>query len=313
MAYNKGWNFFRTPCSAESPARCGRRVDPLKRLKLSPRGAAAGAISLLCCCLITTNSLLYAGKKNIVLLFAVTLAFSLCCARFWDAPGMKKYRTRGRLTAVSAVALYAAFASWGQRLLHMDAPRMYITWDTVVYLLIGAVWYVPLLLCLLAGLEWLVTVNPRPRSLRRPPRWKVQLALMLLFCAVQCVFLYSFWPGGYGNDGVYLMQQVAGDAQLNDWHPSFYVLTLRFFWTLAGRNTAIFPALQLGLFAWLLTDFLMLGYDCGLQPKTLAVCGLIFLVLPNQVYSCIGIVKDEPFTMTLLWAFLLLYRLKEDP
>lgn len=136
---------------------------------------------------------------------------------------------RGRaLAGLLAAALYASFASFGYRLF-LSGERMQFSAGRVGMLLLGVVWFVPVLLALLGLVEracvcMAARAEPSGRTLRRAFAWLWAVAL-----ACQAVAVISFWPGGFPLDAILQLYQALGLEPLNDWHPVMHTLLHRFF------------------------------------------------------------------------------------
>ena len=246
---------------------------------------------------------------------ACLLPFMLLAWKVLLLPGhpdyLKKYRTRGRCIALGGISVYSSLAAFGHRLLAMEEARMHIEWDDALYLLLGALWFLPLLLLFLYGMEWLSHRPVRP-ELKPLARWKAWLITFAALMAVQGVLLYSFAPGGYGNDGVYEYMQAVGTIQLNDWHPIINALMERLL--LSVFNSPVFITLvQMAVYAAIVTEFLLLARDCGLRTGGLILLGCLFLLVPSQAMNSISVTKDMPYLYALLGVTLLLLKLLRDP
>lgn len=222
---------------------------------------------------------------------------------------MEKYRTKGARAAIGAIAVYASLVSFAQRFFLDGNTRMHFSLPGLFYVLIGIIWFIPIIRTMLSALEWL---SSRPRTLPKPEsRRKAACILLaaLLFC--QIFVLWVEWPGGYPLDAVYQYGQATGEYTLSDDHPVLHTLLLRVVLTVFPHPAAL-TAVQLFLFSLVLCAFLMLGYDRGVPLVRLLVFGCFFELLPNQVLSWTNVLKDFPFTFALLWGTYLLLQLALD-
>lgn len=223
---------------------------------------------------------------------------------------LKEYRTRGGTVSVVVIALYASLASFGQRFFLDGNTRMHITAEGLGYVILGTVWFIPIICLLLFVLELLASrCRPRTGPARRR---QVFWGLLVILCLCQAVVLWSFWPGGFPSDCIDQMNQAVGHGFINNWHPALHTILYRVILTVCPHAGAL-VAVQLFFFALLCTEFLMLGYDHGLSFKVLAVLGVGVSLLPNQVIFSISPLKDYPYTLALLWTTYLLVRLALDP
>ncbi len=74
-----------------------------------------------------------------------------------------KYMTWSKVALALVIALYAAFASFGQRFFLNGNTRMHVSAQGVLSVALGTVWFLPVIYLLLFGLEWLASLL-RPRS-----------------------------------------------------------------------------------------------------------------------------------------------------
>ena len=220
-----------------------------------------------------------------------------------------KYKSKGRICAIACICIYASLASFGYQLFSLSDSRMHIEAIDLLYLLMGGSWYVPVVLSVLYCLETLnARVNNWAERKTQYIRRKVYICLFLVLAFVQLIIACAFWPGGFPNDTVWTLRQVEGIEGYSDWHPVFYTLTMQWILSIIP-NHGVLALVQMLLFAWIVTDLLMILFDRGVSLRALVIGGIIFLALPNQVFSGIGIVKDYPFTLALLWGTLLLFKL----
>ena len=219
---------------------------------------------------------------------------------------------RGRaLAGLLAAALYASFASFGYRLF-LSGERMQFSAGRVGMLLLGVVWFVPVLLALLGLVEracvcMAARAEPSGRVLRRAFAWLWVVAL-----ACQAVVVASFWPGGFPLDAILQLYQALGLRPLNDWHPVMHTLLHRFFF-LFFDHPGYLVAVQGVFFSLIVARAALTACRFGARLRTVALGVAVFCLLPNQVLSNIGLLKDFPFTYTLVWGTLLMAELVQSP
>lgn len=219
---------------------------------------------------------------------------------------------RGRaLAGLLAAALYASFASFGYRLF-LSGERMQFSAGRVGMLLLGVVWFVPVLLALLGLVEracvcMAARAEPSGRVLQRAfaSLWAVALAC-------QAVAVASFWPGGFPLDAILQLYQALGLRPLNDWHPVMHTLLHRFF-LLFFDHPGYLVAVQGFFFSLIVARAALTACRFGARLRTVALGVAVFCLLPNQVLSNIGLLKDFPFTYTLVWGTLLMAELVQSP
>ena len=258
------------------------------------------------CLLFFTSPQISPDGFTTVLLLLLTIVAYLCLTSGLARRLLAKYRTRGKTALAAVIALYASLASFGQRLFLDGNTRMHISVERMIYLILGIIWFVPVIYLLLLGLELLASScgDRAEPCQRRLVFWK----LLALLCLCQAVILWSFWPGGYSTDSIDLIYQAMEPGRMSDWHPALNAILYRVILTICPHAGAL-VVVQMFFFALLCTKFLMLGYDYGVSFRTLAVLGAVFSLLPNQAISGITPLKDNSYTLALLWAAYLLVRL----
>ena len=119
----------------------------------------------------------------------------------------------------------------------------------------------------------------------------------------------AFRPGGFPPDSVSQLFQAIGFEKIHDWHPALHTLCFRLILKLSGNRAMMIVAVQMLAFAALTAGYVSLFVRWGANKTMAAAAGLVFLMLPNNVLSEVSAVKDFPYTLSLLWATLILLRL----
>ena len=262
------------------------------------------------CVLFFTSPQIKPDKFTTIFLAVFNIISYLCLTSKLAHFLLKKYITPGKVFVVVIIALYAAFASFGQRFFLDGNSRMHLSVEGLFYLLLGMVWFIPVIYFLLFGLECLSS----NRKSKCKPTYHC-LAFWMLFaimCLCQTIILWGVWPGGFATDSIDLLKQATGLYNITTWHPPLNAILYRMILAVCPHAGAL-VAVQLFFFALLCTKFLILGYDYGISFKSSAVLGVIFGLLPNQVVSGICPIKDYPYTLALLWGTYLLIRLALNP
>lgn len=277
--------------------------------KAKPRPTVLALLALSWLLLFFTSERIAPTFFTRLVLILLTAASSLCLLSGKARGLLEKYRTPGKTAVIALVALYASFASFGQRFFLDGNTRMHYSSVGLLYLLLGTLWFIPLIYLLLLGLELLASAR-KPRQ-EAPYRRLVFWSLLGIMVLCQLILLWAFWPGAFPADCIDQMCQAVGSRGINNWHPALNTIVYRVILTICPHAGAL-PAVQMLLFALLCTHFLMIGYDHGVSFKLLAGLGVVFSLLPNQVLSGVCPIKDQPYTLALLWGVYLLIRLVLD-
>lgn len=246
----------------------------------------------------------FTTKATLAVLTLITAA-TFCLSQ--QSSAMQKYRSKGSCLFLGLLSLYSSLVTFGQRFFLNGNTRIHFSGEGVFYCILGAIWYLPILWSFLFGLEFF-SAKKAKREETSAHRRKCFFTLFGILLAVQVVILVIFWPGFFPEDAMNQLRAALGLSALNDWHPVINSLIQRLILTIIPQAGAI-VAVQMFLFVWLLTAFLMMGWDYGMKLPWLSVFGSIFLLLPNQALSFSNAMKDYAFTLALLWGTYLLLQL----
>lgn len=222
---------------------------------------------------------------------------------------MAKYRAKGSQVAIGVIAVYASLASFAQRFFLDGNTRMHFSLPGLFYCLSGVVWFIPVIWLLLFALELLSLRRHSPPKAGSGKRAYIILLSVLVVCQLFAVWVE--WPGGAPVDTVVQLDQALGNTPLTDDHPFLDTLLMRAILKIIPHPGAV-TSVQMLLFSWLLCAVLMLGYDRGIPLPLLCFLGALFELLPTQVLSWSNLLKDLPFTLSLLWGTYLLVQLALD-
>lgn len=222
---------------------------------------------------------------------------------------IKKYMSPGRLAVLGLICVYAALASFGQRFFLDGNSRMHFDGMGLVYCLMLALWFVPVLGSILCLMELLAKKGGEKRE---KPGFKFYALVFLIYCCWEALVFLSFRPGGWAPDSISQLFQAIGYEKIYDWHPALHTLFFRLILRLTGNRAMMIVAVQLVAYAALTAGYVSLAAGLGCRKWLAALAGLIFLMLPNNVLSAVAAVKDTPYMLSLMWATLLILRLALD-
>lgn len=246
------------------------------------------------------------GTKIFLLAFSLLCAL-MCCAALRDKSGeMNKYKHKGSMLCVGLIALYASFAAFGQRFFMEGNTRFHFSAPGLIYLVLGMIWFMPVTLCLLFVLEKLAE---KSSSKAEKCSWRFFLFCFGLYSLWMGLVFLAFRPGGFPPDSISQLFQAIGFEKIYDWHPALHTLCMRLILRLTGNRAMMIPAVQMMFFALLTAAWVSFLVERGCPKWAGAFGGLIFLMLPNNVLTSVGAVKDFPYTLALMWCTLLLCRL----
>ncbi len=272
--------------------------------------AVLGAVYLLICLALWAGNLQIrpAGSAALFLGAFSLLAF-LNLLRAASLERLRPYLRGRRAVFLALICLYASFASFGYRLF-LSGDFVSITPGGVMTLLMGALWFFPVLTLLLTALEWIGGRVLARSGGPRPGAGRVWALASLVFLLCLCVGLAAFYPGAFPHDVVI---QIADARQgvYNDWHPVLHTLYFRLLLSL-WDEPGFFTFVQLLLLSLLAGRAAVIPYRCGARLSAVLAGTAVFALLPNQILVNISPVKDCLFTYALLWVTLLLTDLALD-
>lgn len=246
--------------------------------------------------------------KTKVFLLIVSLAAMIIC-NLADKTIIEKYKGKGYRLAIVLVALYASLASFAQRFFFEGYSRMHFSLTGFICCLSAFLWFLPLICAMLCLMEKFSLKEDAVESMGGK---KYFLLVFSVYCIWQIVVFLEFRPGGFPPDSVSQLFQAYGYEKIHDWHPALHTLFFRLVLRLTGNRAMMIVAVQIFAFTALIAGFVSLFVRWGANRWLMAAAGLIFLMMPNNVLSEIGAVKDFPYTLSLLWATLLLLKLATD-
>lgn len=239
----------------------------------------------------------------------------LCCAALfilYKAEKNDRYIAKKRSEWICAflVSLYASFASFGYRLF-LQGNYMSFSYDRCAYLLMGTLWFYPIILAILSIMEKIgrrAELHTIPD--RRLSECTVAVLSSLIALGVLSISFIGFFPGGFPSDTVSQLMQARTNVYDN-WHPLMHTLLIKAGLLLVD-HPSINVAIQLVLFSLLIGQVARIPYACGIKARNIFFSVALFALLPNNAVPNISPLKDFPFTYVLVWAMVLLFKIIMD-
>ena len=258
----------------------------------------------------------YISPAPSVLLFlgAMSAAAYAVAKRGLKTDALKPYVQGKKTVLLVLVCLYASFASFGYRLF-LAGAYMNFSIDRLIYLILGAIWFFPVIIMLLAILEWAGSRYTVPRVINSETgkkRGGLRVGLISGFIFLLCISIgyIGFYPGGFPWDANEQFTQ-AITGTYNNWHPVVHTLIIKLFLTILNKPGFVVFA-QIVLLAMLVGRVAIIPYGFGVKPAAIYICSAIFALLPNQAMTNISPLKDFMFSYALLWGTVLLFELAMD-
>lgn len=236
----------------------------------------------------------------------VVLSYYLKSMRVDKAPG-KLYKVM-----LVLVTLYTTFAIVGHQLFMAGDIMTFTLTDAAKFLLVF-IFTLPFICSILFLLEKAnhyfyskdIAVEQKQR---KHVRWIsfVIVFSILIFTALSC------YPANITSDGIDQWAQAKGLAPLSNAHPFFHTLLLRACSTV-WDNPFFVVILQIAAFAFLLSSFLTMFFERGLNKYIAFTISALLALLPNNLLMLTLMSKNIPFALSVWWLMYLLIRLFEDP
>lgn len=240
-----------------------------------------------------------------VILYAVSL---LSVVKYEDK---KKYIKNLADTPVKKVFLYllylyAAFALTGQRLLIYPLNIRLNTAGIFVFLT-TVFWFVPVVNSLLYFLD----VSGKNAFAKN--RRLGTLSFVLICMAVLLLpALYNLFANNPGNSSPDTVSCMIGNAQhlygMYDWHPAFYCMVLRAIQKISNTTYAVI-AVQYFFWAYVMLELLLFLRKREMKESVLLGVAVFSGFNAGNFLHLNTIWKDIPYTLSLLWAFVILAKL----
>lgn len=211
-------------------------------------------------------------------------------------------------TLMAMLYFYAAFALVGQRIfIHPHTVRL--TAEGLFVYLCTVLWFIPVIKSILYYLHLAEKFFFRSsHEIKSKTFIMIVLALLLLPAAYN---LFANNPGISSPDTIWCMLSAHSLRGTDDWHPTFYRLVLH-----AIQNVwdSTYAVILVQYFFW---GYVMLEFILYLRRKGISDYVLILFTVFNgfnaaNVLHLNTIWKDIPYTLSLVWVFVILAKLALD-
>lgn len=141
----------------------------------------------------------------------------------------------------------------------------------------------------------------------------IQFAIIIfLICfIIWGVSSISFFPGNMTSDSIDQICQALGVYPITDSHPAFYTIILRLILKVWSHPYAIILS-NILFFSFIITYIFTYLYKRGFKGSYLIIAALLFSLSCNNLSLVSILWKDIPFTISLLWLILELYRIIKE-
>lgn len=205
--------------------------------------------------------------------------------------------------------VYAAFALVGQRLL-IYPLTLKITTAGIFVFVVTVLWFVPVVNTALYYLDIAWKHGFSDRSKVKTPVFIVICTIILLLPAA-----YNLFANNPGISSADTAGNMITNAQhlygMFDWHPAFYCMILRVIQKISNTTYAVI-AVQYFFWAYVMVELLLFLRKKGMKESIL-FCVAVFSGLNAGNFIHLNTIwKDIPYTLSILWAFIILAKLSID-
>lgn len=204
---------------------------------------------------------------------------------------------------------YSAFALVGQRIFLFPLNTRVGAPEIILYLLC-VIWVVPLLAGLLQGMRWFGT-----QCFVKAPKMKTIHFFIVssLVLVIPCIIaLYAFNPAISSPDTQICMINNAHFLYgMADWHPFFYCLVLHCIQKVWDSTYAV-VLVQCFFWVYVVEEGLFFLRKKGFNERILLALAVLLGFSASNVVHVVTIWKDIQYSLSLLWAMILLAKLTMD-
>ena len=241
-----------------------------------------------------------------VLMFGISVLSSLICTK----KGNLVWRTADRKWKRVLLVLlyfYGSFSLVGQRLL-IYPFTLKVTPEGLLIFLCTSLWFIPVVNTLIILLNHL-SMHLGPSKIRNRKLTGI-IILCLLVPAV-----YNLIANNPGISSPDTLDSMITNAQhlhgMYNWHPAFYCMVLRVIESVSNSTYAVI-LVQYFFWAYVMTELLLYVRKKGIGDSIVVTVALLSGMNAGNFVQLNTIWKDIPYTLSLLWAFVLTAKLTID-
>ena len=221
----------------------------------------------------------------------------------------KTVNTVGKRALLLASYAYSAFALVGQRI-YVYPMNKYVSIKEILVYIAALVWFIPIVKSMLyyadVGRKWIFKEDKK----RNVIVFATIIVLTLLVPAF--INLIAFNPGISSIDTADSMLINAWNLEgMYDWHPFFYCLILRGLLEI-WNSTYMVILVQYLFYAYVVTELMLYLRKKGVRDSFLIVVTAVIGFSAANYIQINTIWKDIPYTLSLLWTFIIVAKLSID-
>ena len=205
--------------------------------------------------------------------------------------------------------VYAAFALVGQRLL-IYPLTLKLTIANMFVFVVTILWFVPVVNTILYYLDiaWKYSFSNQV---------KIKTPVFITICTIILLLpaSYNLFANNPGISSFDTVQSMITNAQhlngMYDWHPAFYCMVLRVIQMVSNTTYAVI-VVQYFFWAYVIVELLLFLRRKGMKESVLLCVAIFFGFNAGNFIQINTIWKDIPYTLSVLWVFIILAKLSID-
>lgn len=253
-------------------------------------------------------------KSTEIVMLVLSLLGVLICTQKRAASSAMEDNSLTSTSAIIIFSLYAAFSVVGSKLFIFPLNRKIVFSDFLVYSMC-VLWFLPIVemgMHVLEGIKRRVFCNNPPGKWNSKASVRFFLISLGLVLVPTLVSLIAFNPGITALD-TYICMIVNGKHlyQMADWHPAFYCMILRAIMEVWDSTYAII-LVQYFFFAYVVMNMLLYARKKRIKDEVLYVIAFLIGINSSTVILVNTILKDIPYTMSVVLVFVDIVKLVTD-
>lgn len=222
----------------------------------------------------------------------------------------KKILNKKQLIFLLIINFIIGFFICGKPLFLMDY-FLSIEIKNIIKYFIVCIFIFPFTFNFITLMDMIDVIKVTPKYIKDKKSFWFCLIIFLIFFVPWIIAGISFYPGNMSSDAVSQVTQAYGWYQIDNAHPAFNTIVIRWLFKIWDCPFIIVIAYQLYL-AIICTYIYKYLYNKNINSKFLYISAIIFSLSCNNVSLLTMIWKDVPFTISLLWLTFELYKLAKE-
>lgn len=218
--------------------------------------------------------------------------------------------TAWKMVLLIFLYVYGAFALVGQRI-WIYPLDMKVTFAGIFVFLCTIIWFIPIIQSAFYYIK-VLSCSICAVEEKKLQKWQF-VVMMLIFLLIPAAYnLYAFNPGISSPDSLTTMLINAKNIHgMSDWHPPFYSMVLRVILEIWDSTYAVI-LVQYFFWAYVMTELFLFLREKGMNEKFLLVLSFLCGANAANYLQLNTIWKDVPYTLSLLWVFVICAKLSLD-